>query len=404
MELCVELHDQDGVVHEEFRYKFDNESTLDQLNDEIQSTWNINTKYQQLFLDDGQKLVGRGANSLQSFRLKDCDKVVVKHSMLSHWSALLECETAFQQTNEPELKKSIHTRSKGIVKALVDSLFFVTYANFNSRCTSIEKKFLTHFDRKFEAIKDSCRIYFKKIYGENVKLTFNSREDGSRSGCICTVEDQSAINKFFVKTHHGAGDKSSYTRYDIDLKELFVYKFLENLKIGAEIHFIGNEAFSKWIIYIASREIPAFKTLELVELMEENVNEYSKCVVQMLVLMLGDHHTANLGVDGAGNPFIVDFIVIGKPLASIKDLYDFVHMAKKFNVNLGTFNERLEISLDYLRESNFLAILDSSVESFLQDEKLMFDKLQKTDDLKEYLENVRKNVKSTDSCAQISKK
>lgn len=105
--------------------------------------------------------------------------------------------------------------------------------------------------------------------------------------------------------------------------------------MGAEVHFIENESFSKWIIYIGSREIPGFKTLEFVELTEpQNVNEYSKFVVQMLfvfsILMLGDHHTANLGVGSAGNPFIVDFFIIGKPLASVKDLYESVRMAKKF--------------------------------------------------------------------------
>lgn len=128
--------------------------------------------------------------------------------------------------------------------------------------------------------------------------------------------------------------KISDTRYDIDLKELFVYKFLEELKIGAEIHFIDNEAFSRWIIYIGSRELSGFKTLEFLELAQpETLEEYSKPVVEMLfvfsVLMLGDHHIANMGFDGTLNPFIVDFLVMGKPMSDVGDLYNSVRMAKK---------------------------------------------------------------------------
>ncbi|CAD5209980.1 unnamed protein product [Bursaphelenchus xylophilus] len=78
-------------------------------------------------------------------------------------------------------------------------------------------------------------------------------------------------------------------------------------------------------------------------------------------------------------------------------------MANKFNQTLGTFDERLKISVDYLKDSNFSTIFESSVESFFQTQTpvfdkslLVFDKLQKTNDLKEYVSNVRKNIKLFD--------
>ncbi|CAD6194366.1 unnamed protein product [Caenorhabditis auriculariae] len=215
------------------------------------------------------------------------------------------------------------------------SNFFLVYPSLGTRRFAIERRFLTYFDRKLTQIKNSCRIYFTKVYGEKIKVTFGSREDGSRAGCLCTLDDGSTISRFYVKAHHGAGDKSSHTRYDTDLKELFIYTFLEELKMGAQIHFINNEIFSKWIIYIASKEIPTFKTLEFLELTQpETLQEYSKSVAEMLfvytVLMLGDHHTANMGFDNARNPFIIDFFVIGRRITSVRDLHDGVRMAKKF--------------------------------------------------------------------------
>ena len=73
--------------------------------------------------------------------------------MLPSWLALLECEAAFQQTYEEELKKSIHHDAKGLIDNLVHAQFFMTYPTLITRRFEIEKKFLTYFDRKVEAIK-----------------------------------------------------------------------------------------------------------------------------------------------------------------------------------------------------------------------------------------------------------
>ena len=173
------------------------------------------------------------------------------------------------------------------------------------------------------------------------------------------------------------------------------------------------------MVYIGSQEIPNFKTLVFVELSEvQNIKEYSNFVVQMLfiysILMLGDYHAANMGLDNCNNSFIVDFTIIGKPLSSVKDHYENVRISKKFKYvthvvviivfhcseTLDNFDERLKISLDYLKESTFLTILENSVESFLQYQKPIFDKSllvfgnhQKANDFQEYVENVKRNVK-----------
>ncbi|CAD6190588.1 unnamed protein product [Caenorhabditis auriculariae] len=235
--------------------------------------------------------------------INEFEELTVRHSQLSTWAALLDREAAFSQSHEQELKKSIHLDAKTLIENLVQS---------HQRC---------------------CRAFFSKVYGEKSKVTFDSREDGSRAGCICIVDDGSTICRFFIKTHHGAGDKSSHSQYDIDIKELFVYTFLEALKMGAEIQFISNELFSRWIIFLASREVPNFSTLEVLELTEpESVQRYSKSVVEMLcaysILMLADHHTANMGFDSELNPYILDFFITGRRLTAVRDIHDGVRMSK----------------------------------------------------------------------------
>uniref|UniRef100_A0A8R1DZW1 Ubiquitin-like domain-containing protein n=1 Tax=Caenorhabditis japonica TaxID=281687 RepID=A0A8R1DZW1_CAEJA len=404
MELLFELRDHEDALHDEFKYKFNNQATLDELQEKIASKWKIRSDDQKLFIKDGQKLCAFGEDILQSLGVDHRCLVIAKHSLLSTWSAILDRESAFQQTHDQGLKKSIHEDAKRLIEDLAQARFFSTYPSLGTRRFAIEKKFLTFFDRKVEQIKNSCRIHFKKLYGEHAKITFESREDGSRAGCVCILDDGSTISRFYVKTHHGAGDRSSNSRYDIDLKELFVYTFLYKLKMGAEIHFINSEIFSRCIIYIASSEITGFNTLEFLEMNHpQALKEYTKFVNQVLlvysVLMLGDHHTANIGFDCGFNPFIVDFFIIGKPMTSVKDLHEGVRMAKILNTMLGTFDERLKISIDYLKDSQFSVVFESAINSFLQNQKpvfdsvrFVFDKPQKTDDLEEYFANVRKNI------------
>lgn len=58
--------------------------------------------------------------------------------------------------------------------------------------------------------------------------------------------------KFYIKNHLGIGksDKHSF----VDLRELYIYKVLEHIKVGPTVYFIPNEHYSKHGIYIATQE------------------------------------------------------------------------------------------------------------------------------------------------------
>ena len=116
---------------------------------------------------------------------------------------------------------------------------------------------------------------------------------------------------------------------------MFAYKLLEKLGVGPEIQFIANELDSRQILYIADTDIPNFKTIKQIEWKEEvDLSKYAKAVTQMLslytVLDMTDDHSANMGVDINGSPFIVDFIIRGYPLDNVKtDLHDNIRETKK---------------------------------------------------------------------------
>ncbi|CAD6187420.1 unnamed protein product [Caenorhabditis auriculariae] len=119
MEMCIELQDLDGVVYREFRFKFGMQDTLDHLNGVIESTWNIAQKYQELFSEDGRKLIGFGEDSLQSLGLKHRSKVIFRHARLGTWSEYLAPS-----------EQSLLIKQSHVQKALEDSGFLIVYASF----------------------------------------------------------------------------------------------------------------------------------------------------------------------------------------------------------------------------------------------------------------------------------
>lgn len=97
------------------------------------------------------------------------------------------------------------------------------------------------------------------------------------------------------------------------------------LGVGAQIDFVTNGCGSRWIVYIASRQIEDFLTIESIEQKKReeeysnvadpiDLNKYVNPVVQMLslytIMEMGDHHQGNFGVNKAGLPFIIDFFFV----------------------------------------------------------------------------------------------
>lgn len=122
------------------------------------------------------------------------------------------------------------------------------------------------------------------------------------------------------------------TREDLDVKELYVYTLLQRLGVGAEIHLIPNAQRSKWILYIGSREIVGFQTVNEIEIRNVDLSPYVTPVIQMLtlytVLNICDHHLLNMGLNEHKLPYIVDFILLNRDIIDVKrDFYNKVRGA-----------------------------------------------------------------------------
>lgn len=213
------------------------------------------------------------------------------------------------------------------------------------------------------------------------------------------------------------------TRSDIDLKELFAYKVLQGLGVGADISFVPNHTASKWMVYIASKEIADFKTLGKLELLEteDKLQNYSSIIIQMLslysIMMMSDHHLGNMGIDECGKSYIIDFCLIGQTSFNIKkDFYQKVVGSKKikwvlvfptfpiittlsFSKILGTFEENIVIAKKFLQKLKFIDKVEEIFGTFMDENatilnNLVFENERKTDDLATYKQKIKDNAKS----------
>ncbi|KAI6188358.1 Ubiquitin-like domain-containing protein [Aphelenchoides besseyi] len=121
-----------------------------------------------------------------------------------------------------------------VVKQLIDSGFYQTYATFWSTGPAVHKRFATFLDRTQLKIQAPAKTHFERVFRDkSPKITF-----GSRAGCECNIELAGGETiTYYVKTNHDCRASNSSVRSDLDLKELFVYQLLDHLGIGANIEF-----------------------------------------------------------------------------------------------------------------------------------------------------------------------
>ena len=108
------------------------------------------------------------------------------------------------------------------------------------------------------ALQDISREYFKHIY-EDSPITFYDKKTGNQLGATLKVipKDPGQGSKeilYFIKTHQYGSTFISSCRETVALEELFVYKFLEKIKIGPETHFFYNYMAKSRGFYIATRD------------------------------------------------------------------------------------------------------------------------------------------------------
>ncbi|KAI6188275.1 hypothetical protein M3Y98_00337500 [Aphelenchoides besseyi] len=91
-----------------------------------------------------------------------------------------------------------------------------------------------------------------------------------------------------------------------DLRELFLYKLFELIRVGPKVHFIPNVYYSGLALYIGTEQVPGFRRADAegVEISEEM---WAQRDFLRRVLFVKDLHSKNYGIDRDGKLSIVDF-------------------------------------------------------------------------------------------------
>jgi hypothetical protein len=109
-------------------------------------------------------------------------------------------------------------------------------------------------DRSHVILKCKAMEYFANKFGDSLQaVSFMEKESGIQAGNIVRVTLTSGETiDYYTKTHLG-GLKSggSNSAKPVDIRELFVYKFLEYSGLGPEVHFFWDDLEN---FYIAARD------------------------------------------------------------------------------------------------------------------------------------------------------
>ncbi len=172
-----------------------------------------------------------------------------------------------------------------------------------------------YLDANTELIQSAVREYFlvqhcKAGLDETLfDASFSPKMDGIHAGFICDISNGPPNKiRYYAKTHQfGPTESHVESRKPPDIKEIFVYKLLQNIGIGPEAHFIIPSNVLKKSLYIATKEC---HLVPLSKLSNESMN--IKALVQLdlisRILCLQDCTTnsSNCGLVG-DRPMIVDF-------------------------------------------------------------------------------------------------
>ena len=102
-------------------------------------------------------------------------------------------------------------------------------------------------------------MYEEKNIGIVKNIIFKSKLAGVQIGNVITVEYSTPkkilnVQAYFVKSHQSGSTISTKSTKKMDLKEIFVYKFLEILNFGPEVHFFFDPA-NKNDFYVLSKNL-----------------------------------------------------------------------------------------------------------------------------------------------------
>eukprot|EP00842_Homolaphlyctis_polyrhiza_P001644 jgi/Hompol1/2480/HPOL_006010-RA len=202
----------------------------------------------------------------------------------------------------------------GLAEDIVESGYVKAKAE---RIIEFDQHFATicdYLDADVETIQAAARWYFMleharaRLDESLFSITFDNKQDGVQSGGVCDVFNGSNTTRYFIKTHqNGPTNQNIKSLHPPDAIELFVYKLLELIGVGPEVHFMVPMHGTKRTVYIATKDA----NLTLLEHLDPSTASLTALLAMDLIsriLCLSDccDNTTNCGLVG-DKPMIIDF-------------------------------------------------------------------------------------------------
>ena len=122
-------------------------------------------------------------------------------------------------------------------------------------------KIAEYLDGNAQVIQAAVREYFFFQHGmagldESLfDISFSPKKSGIQTGFTCDVNNGTQSTRYYIKTHqHGPTEDNVKSIKPPDTKELFVYKLLNHIGMGPQVHFIVPSHGTKKTIYIATKD------------------------------------------------------------------------------------------------------------------------------------------------------
>ncbi|KAI6218425.1 hypothetical protein M3Y95_01162800 [Aphelenchoides besseyi] len=393
MFLRIDLLDNEEKVHRDVLLKFQAKTTIEQLKEKIESSFEIPPEKQQIFGSNDRRihvLVG----TLEDAGIQDNEHLILKHADLSVWIAFNRhfdlAKQYLSRKREHKVKEEVKLAFKRLT-ILEKNNFFIAYSEFDSRRQEFSENYEPFLDCDDDQLKNAAVLYFLRLFKDDplkpsTQVVFSPKPNpGVQGGFICSVKrSEEILGNYFLKPHLGFSKMASGNQ-PVDLCELLIYKLLYLVEIGPEVHFLPNAHTSPSGLYIATKEVPSFRIAGTKNLVMPT-SECYKLDILRAIFHLRDLYSNfnNYGLDGNDKLCIVDF-----------HIGDYKRSIRSSVISDLRSKERFEVYKTSMEEWKLAEVVKKA------DEEISCQKLQFKTDLiasgasknyTDYLEKISENI------------
>ncbi|KAG4068394.1 hypothetical protein HA402_007914 [Bradysia odoriphaga] len=361
--------------------KLNGEMTVEDLKEKIAKEFKIIAGNQEVYFDN-ERIDLRPDVKLSSFG--SFDELTLKHVNLPNWDSFMKIKKDAEQGKKQKLIKDAVKLAIQQLEAFKNNEFFLCYPKLAEMASEFNQKFAHFLDTDIEYLECAVQFYFKDLH-PNCTISFEQKTKGASIGTICLVNDgKMLLAKYFVKSHYNLHRSSAVHHAEVDLRELFIYKLLEFIRVGPKVHFVGNTHKSKYGLFIATEAVKDFKEKSNLKL-EHKPDFDTQLQLLRHIFNLNDliSNTSNYGADGDGNLMIIDF----KVSSHSRGLKTFL------NSNKSKYSDFRRI-LDGWNISHAVKMADSKIgneKQLIKEKELSY---KSTRDYQLYLQQVEENIQS----------